>query len=79
MVEQIIRPTGLLDPIIEVKPTKGQIDNIISNIHEQIAKRKNVNHNINDKNGKPINRLFEKMDIKVAYLHSEVVTLERLK
>ena len=40
VVEQIIRPTGLLDPIIEVKPTKGQIDNIISNIHEQIAKTK---------------------------------------
>lgn len=80
VVEQIIRPTGLLDPIIEVKPTKDQIDNIISNIHEQIAKNeRTLITTLTIKMAEELTAYLKKMDIKVAYLHSEVVTLERLK
>ena len=80
ITEQIIRPTGLLDPVIEVRPTKGQIDNIISNIYEQIKKNeRTLITTLTIRMAEELTTYLKKMDIKVAYLHSEVVTLERLK
>ncbi|MDD4282371.1 MAG: excinuclease ABC subunit UvrB [Bacilli bacterium] len=80
IVEQIIRPTGLLDPIIEVRPTKGQIDNIISNIYEQINKNeRTLITTLTIRMSEELTTYLKKIGIKVAYLHSEVITLERLK
>jgi excinuclease ABC subunit B len=78
--EQIIRPTGLLDPTIEVKPTDGQIDDII----EQINLRKEKNERVlittlTIRMAEELTNYLKDVGIKVAYLHSEVKTLERLK
>ncbi len=78
--EQIIRPTGLLDPTIEVKPTEGQIDDLI----EQINKRKENNERVlittlTIRMAEELTNYLMGVGIKVAYLHSEVKTLERLK
>ena len=79
-VEQIIRPTGLLDPIIEIHPTKNQIDNLI----EEITKRTEKNEKVlittlTIRMAEELTQYLKGLDIKVAYLHSEVKTLERLK
>ncbi len=79
-VEQIIRPTGLLDPTIEVKGTEGQIDDII----DQINKRKENNERVlittlTIRMAEELTNYLKDMGIKVAYLHSEIKTLERLK
>ncbi|MDD4547253.1 MAG: excinuclease ABC subunit UvrB [Bacilli bacterium] len=80
IIEQIIRPTGLLDPLIEIKPTKGQIDSLIANIHDQIAKNeRTLITTLTIKMSEELTAYLKKMDIKVAYLHSEIITLERLK
>ena len=78
--EQIIRPTGLLDPTIEVKGTEGQIDDII----EQINLRKEKNERVlittlTIRMAEELTNYLKDVGIKVAYLHSEVKTLERLK
>lgn len=79
-VEQIIRPTGLLDPTIEVKGTEGQIDDII----EQINLRKEKNERVlittlTIRMAEELTNYLKDVGIKVAYLHSEIKTLERLK
>ena len=79
-VEQIIRPTGLLDPTIEVKPTEGQIDDII----EQIRIRKGKNERVlittlTIRMAEELTNYLSSFNIKVAYLHSEIKSLERLK
>ncbi|MDD2518310.1 MAG: excinuclease ABC subunit UvrB [Bacilli bacterium] len=80
IIEQIIRPTGLLDPLIEIKPTKGQIDSLIANIHDQIDKKeRTLITKLTIKMSEELTAYLKKMDIKVAYLHSEIITLERLK
>lgn len=80
IIEQIIRPTGLLDPLIEIKPTKGQIDSLISHIHDQISKNeRTLITTLTIKMSEELTAYLKKMDIKVAYLHSEIITLERLK
>lgn len=79
-VEQIIRPTGLLDPTIEVKPSEGQIDDIINEIN--IRKEKNERVLITTltiRMSEELTNYLKEMNIKVAYLHSEIKTLERLK
>lgn len=78
--EQIIRPTGLLDPTIEIKPSTGQIDDII----EQIKKRIELNERVlittlTIRMSEELTNYLKEMGIKVAYLHSEIKTLERLK
>ena len=79
-VEQIIRPTGLLDPIIEVRKTKGQIDNIISEINERIKRNERVLiTTLTIRMSEELTNYLKEMNIKVAYLHSEIKTLERLK
>ena len=79
-VEQIIRPTGLLDPTIEVRPTIGQIDNIVSEINDRISKNERVLiTTLTIRMAEELTNYLKNIDIKVAYLHSEVKTLERTK
>ncbi len=79
-VEQIIRPTGLLDPIIEVRKTEGQIDDIISEINERIKKNERILiTTLTIRMSEELTNYLKEMNIKVAYLHSEIKTLERLK
>lgn len=79
-VEQIIRPTGLLDPIIEVRKTEGQIDDIISEINERIKRNERVLiTTLTIRMSEELTNYLKEMIIKVAYLHSEIKTLERLK
>ena len=79
-VEQIIRPTGLLDPTIEVKPTEGQIDDIISEIRNRIEKNERVLiTTLTIRMSEELTNYLKEMGIKVSYLHSEIKTLERLK
>lgn len=79
-VEQIIRPTGLLDPIIEVRKTEGQIDDTISEINERIKRNERVLiTTLTIRMSEELTNYLKEMNIKVAYLHSEIKTLERLK
>ena len=78
-VEQIIRPTGLLDPTIEVKPTKGQIDDIINEIRERKARNERVLiTTLTIRMSEELTNYLKEVGINVAYLHSEIKTLERL-
>ena len=78
--EQIIRPTGLLDPIIEVRPTDGQIDDIIGEIRDRISKNERVLiTTLTIRMSEELTNYLKELNIKVAYLHSEIKTLERLK
>ena len=80
VVEQIIRPTGLLDPLIEVKPTKNQIDDLISRINNQIQKNeRTLITTLTIRMAEELTSYLKKLDIKVAYLHNEIKTLERLR
>ena len=79
-VEQIIRPTGLLDPTIEVKKTEGQIDDLIEEIRKRIAKNERVLvTTLTIRMAEELTSYLKSVGIKVQYLHSEVHTLERLK
>lgn len=78
--EQIIRPTGLLDPIIEVRQTEGQIDDIIGEIRDRISKNERVLiTTLTIRMSEELTNYLKELNIKVAYLHSEIKTLERLK
>jgi len=80
VVEQIIRPTGLLDPKIEVRGQKNQIDDLISEINEQISKgERTLITTLTIRMAEELTNYLKKLDIKVAYLHNEVKTLERTK
>ena len=80
VVVQIIRPTGLLDPLIEVRPTKNQIDNLVEEINKQIEKNeRTLITTLTIRMAEELTNYLKSLDIKVAYLHSEVKTLERLK
>ena len=80
VVEQIIRPTGLLDPLIEVKPTKNQIDDLVSKINTQIAKNeRTLITTLTIRMAEELTSYLKKLDIKVTYLHNEIKTLERLR
>ncbi len=80
VVEQIIRPTGLLDPIIEVKSTKNQIDDLVNQIHKQIDKNeRTLITTLTIRMAEELTMYLKKLDIKVAYLHNEIKTLERLR
>ena len=80
IVEQIIRPTGLLDPLIEVRKTEGQIDDIIAEINERIKKNERVLiTTLTIRMSEELTNYLKEMNIKVAYLHNEIKTLERLK
>jgi len=80
VVQQIIRPTGLLDPHIEVRPVKGQIDDLYSEILVRVARKERVLvTTLTKKMAEDLTDYFKKMDIKVRYMHSEVETLDRNK
>jgi excinuclease ABC subunit B len=80
MVEQIIRPTGLLDPIIEVRPTKGQIDDLLAEVQDRIAKDERVLvTTLTKKMAEDLTDYLKEVGIKVRYLHSDIKTLERMQ
>lgn len=79
-VDQIIRPTGLLDPAVEVRPTKNQIDNLIGEIHKTIENKERVLiTTLTKKMAEDLTGYFEETGIKAVYLHSDVVTMERME
>lgn len=79
-VEQIIRPTGLLDPTIEVRKTEGQIDDLVGEINNRIEKNERVLvTTLTIRMAEELTNYLKELDIKVAYLHSEVKTLERMQ
>ena len=78
-VEQIIRPTGLLDPTFEVRKTKGQIDDLVGEINERISKNERVLiTTLTIRMAEELTAYLKNLDIKVAYLHSEIKSLDRL-
>mgnify|MGYP003289594307 CR=1 FL=1 len=80
IVEQIIRPTGLLDPVLEVRPTKNQIDYIMADIKNQIKKGdRTLITTLTIKMSEDLTAYLKENGIKVAYLHSEIKALERLE
>lgn len=80
VIEQIIRPTGLLDPLIEVRPTKNQIDNLVEEIEAQNKKNeRTLITTLTIRMAEELTNYLKSLDIKVAYLHNEIKTLERLK
>ncbi|WP_169055772.1 excinuclease ABC subunit UvrB [Bacillus pumilus] len=80
VVEQIIRPTGLLDPIIEVRPIEGQIDDLIGEIHSRVEKNERVLvTTLTKKMSEDLTDYLKEIGIKVNYLHSEIKTLERIE
>ena len=79
-IEQIIRPTGLLDPTIEVRKTEGQIDDLIGEINKRIEKNeRTLVTTLTIRMAEELTNYLKELDIKVAYLHSEVKTLERMQ
>lgn len=79
-VEQIIRPTGLLDPTVEVRKTEGQIDDLVGEIRTRIKKDERVLvTTLTIRMSEELTNYLKELDIKVAYLHSEVKTLERMQ
>ena len=80
VVEQIIRPTGLLDPTIEVKPTKNQIDDLVEEINMRISKNERVLiTTLTIRMAEELTNYLKNIDIKVAYLHNEIKTLQRMQ
>ncbi|TCS83274.1 excinuclease ABC subunit UvrB [Tepidibacillus fermentans] len=80
VVEQIIRPTGLLDPEIEVRPIKGQIDDLIGEIQERIRRDERVLvTTLTKKMAEDLTDYLKEIGIKVRYLHSDIKTLERMQ
>ncbi|MFT7588412.1 MAG: excinuclease ABC subunit B, partial [Limisphaerales bacterium] len=78
--EQVVRPTGLLDPPIEVRPTKNQIDDLMEEIDERVNRSERVLvTTLTKRMAEELSRYFTKVDIKVRYIHSEVDTLERVE
>ncbi len=79
-ISQIIRPTGLLDPTIDIRKTEGQIDDLVGEINERIEKDERVLiTTLTIRMSEELTNYLKELDIKVAYLHSEIKTLERLQ
>jgi len=80
MVEQLIRPTGLLDPVIEVRPSKNQIDNLIESIQERIAVNERVLvTTLTKRMAEELQKYLDKLGILCRYIHSEIDTIERVE
>lgn len=80
VAEQIIRPTGVLDPEILVRPTEGQVDDLYGEIHERIAKGERVLiTTLTKKMSEDLSEYFAERDLKVQYLHSEIKSIERIE
>ena len=79
-MEQIIRPTGLVDPAITIKPVKGQIDDLIVRIKDRIKKKERVLvTTLTKRMAEDLSAALEELKIKVNYLHSDVKTLDRIR
>lgn len=80
VVEQIIRPTGLLDPVIDVRPIEGQIDDLLDEIHKRVESNERVLvTTLTKKMSENLTDYLNDMGVKVRYLHSEIKTLERIE
>ena len=80
VIQQIIRPTGLLDPIVEIFPSRGQIDHLVGEIYKRIEKNERVLvTTLTIKMSEELTNYLKELGIKVAYLHSEIKTLERIE
>jgi excinuclease ABC subunit B len=80
VVEQIIRPTGLLDPVIEVRPSANQIDDLLDEVHKRIALKERVLvTTLTKRMAEEMARFMERLNIKCQYIHSEVKTLDRVE
>ena len=80
VVEQVIRPTGLLDPVIEVRPTENQIDDLMEEIHERISRHERVLiTTLTKRMAEEVSEYLLNHGIQTAYIHSEVSTLDRIK
>jgi len=80
IVEQIIRPTGLLDPKIELRPATGQVDDLVSQIHEVVAKNQRVLvTTLTKRMAESLTDYLKELEIRVRYLHSDIQTMERME
>ena len=80
VVEQIIRPTGLIDPIVEVRPVKGQIDDLLEECRKRAERNERVLvTTLTKKMAENLTEYFAEVGVKVNYLHSDIVTLERIR
>lgn len=80
VVEQLIRPTGILDPFIEVRPTKGQVDDLLEEIHKRVVKKQRVLvTTLTKKMAEELTEYYSDLGIKVRYMHSDVDTLDRIE
>ncbi len=80
VIEQIIRPTGLLDPIVEVRPVKGQIDDLLEECRQRAERNERVLvTTLTKRMAENLSEYFSEVGVKVAYLHSDIHTLERIK
>ncbi len=78
VVEQIIRPTGLVDPVIEIKPVKHQVDDLLKEIRERVQKKERVLvTTLTKRSAEDLTEYYETLGVKVRYLHSEIDTMER--
>lgn len=80
IVEQLIRPTGLLDPVIDVRPTENQIDDLIAEIHKTTAAgERTLITTLTKKMAEDLTKYLEELGIKVTYMHSDIQTIERME
>ena len=80
IVEQVIRPTGLLDPVVEVRPIEGQIDDLVGEINERAAKNERVLvTTLTKKMAEDLSDYFQKVGVKVRYMHHDIDTIERME
>ncbi len=80
VVEQIIRPTGLVDPVLEVRPVKGQVDDLLEEIRQRAARRERVLvTTLTKRMAEDLTQYYQELGVKVRYLHSDIETLERIQ
>ncbi|HEV8319037.1 MAG TPA: excinuclease ABC subunit UvrB [Vicinamibacterales bacterium] len=80
IVEQVIRPTGLMDPPIEVRPVRGQVDDLLNEIRERVARRERVLvTTLTKRMAEDLTTYYQELGVKVRYLHSDIDTLERVE
>ena len=80
VVEQVIRPTGLIDPEVDVRPVRGQVDDLLNEIRERVSRNERVLvTTLTKKMSENLTEYYAELGVRVRYLHSEIVTLERIK
>jgi len=80
IVEQIIRPTGLVDPVLDVRPVKGQVDDLLAEIRQTVARRERVLvTTLTKRMAEDLSQYYQELGVRVRYLHSDIDTLERVQ